>query len=247
MLDNRVAIVTGGARGLGRIFALGLAHEGAKVVIADIIDGSPVANEIAESGGQALAISTDVSAEGSTQSMAQQTLEAFGRIDVLINNAARYVDLKRSPWHEVSVEEWDRTMAVNVRGPFLCSRAVFPSMRERGYGKIINIASDTVFKGAAGITHYITSKAGVIGFTRALAREVGEYGIRVNAVAPAYIPHERDYQQRPEYDARIVVTRCIQQTETPEDVLGTIVFLASAASDFITGQTIPVNGGTTFI
>jgi 3-oxoacyl-[acyl-carrier protein] reductase len=247
MLEGRVAIVTGGARGIGQTYARGLAAEGARVVVADVLDGSAVVGEISDSGGQAIAVRTDVSDETSTLDMARQALDAFGRIDVLINNAARYVDLQRAPWNEVPIDEWDRTMAVNVRGVWLSSRAVFPAMKDQGYGKIINVVSDTVLKGAPGIIHYVTSKAGVIGFTRSLAREVGEHGIRVNAVAPAYIPHERDTRERPEHDVRSVATRCLKWTETPEDVLGTVVFLSSAASDYITGQTILVNGGSMFL
>lgn len=246
-LRGRVAILTGGARGIGRTLAMGLAAEGARVAIVDILDSSHVAKEVVDAGGEAVSIQADVSDETSTLQMAQATLEAFGRIDVLVNNAARYVDLQRSNWNEISVEEWDRTLAINVRGVFLCCRAVYPSMSRQEYGKIINLSSDTIYKGAPGILHYVTSKAAVVGLTRALAREVGPQGIRVNAVAPAFIPHPRDATMRPDHDAMIVAARCLKRTETPEDLVGTITFLASADSDFITGQTIPVNGGTTFV
>ena len=243
-LKDTVIIVTGSARNIGRVYALGLAREGAKVVVADIRDPEPTAQEIRGQGGEALALRVDVTSRQATEEMARRTVERFGRIDGLINNAALFHDLVLKPFYQVEEEEWDRLMSINVKGLFLCAKAVFPQMKAQASGRIINIASNTVFKGTTGFIHYVTSKGAVIGFTRALAREVGEYGINVNAVAPDYIPHEKDDRERPEWDLMIQASRCIKRREVPQDVLGTIIFLCSSDSDFITGQTILVNGGS---
>jgi len=187
-LKDRVVVVTGGGIGIGRAYSLGLAAEGARVVVADIADPKPTVKEIETRGGQALAVECDVSKESETLRMAAEALSRFGRIDVLVNNAAIYAPLQRRSFMEIPVEEWDRVMAVNLRGLFLCARAVFPAMKAQGKGKIINISSGTFFKGIPHFIHYTTSKGGVVGFTRSLARELGEFGIRVNAVAPGLIP-----------------------------------------------------------
>src|SRR5437879_4215369 len=185
-LSDRVVIVTGGARGIGRAYCLGVAAEGARVVVADVADPKPTVADIEARGAQALAVACDVSREADTQRLATETLARFGRIDVLVNNAALYGTLKRRTFMEIPVEEWDRVMAVNLRGLFLCARAVFPAMRAQGKGKIVNISSSTFFKGVPHYIHYTTSKGGVVGFTRSLARELGELGIRVNAIAPGF-------------------------------------------------------------
>jgi NAD(P)-dependent dehydrogenase (short-subunit alcohol dehydrogenase family) len=242
-LKDRVVIVTGAARNIGRVYALGLAREGAKVVAADILDCSDTVGEIEANGGEALSLQVDVSKEEAAKQMAQSAQERFGRIDGLINNAAVYHNLVLKPFYEITEEEWDGLMAVNLKGLFHCSKAVFPYMKEQEYGRILNIASNTVYKGTEGFIHYVTSKAGVLGFTRALARECGSHGINVNAVAPDYIPHARDDQERPQHDVMIQSTRIIQRKEVPSDVVGTIVFLLSADADFITGQSYLVNGG----
>src|SRR5258706_45820 len=182
-LSDRVVIVTGAGRGIGRAYALGLAAEGARVVAADVLDCRPVGTEIETRGGQALAVACDVSREADTQRLATETLARFGRIDALVNNAALYGNLERRPFMEIPVEEWDQVMAVNLRGLFLCSRAVFPAMKAQGKGVIVNISSSTFFKGVPDYIHYTTSKGGVVGFTRSLARELGPHGIRVNAQA----------------------------------------------------------------
>ena len=249
-LDGRVIIVTGGAQGIGKAYCQGLAREGAKVVVADI-DGSLAERTAEELGAaEALPVVTDVSQLDGTERMVKATLDQFGRIDGLVNNAAVFQrpSVKRGPFEEISVEEWDRVMAVNVRGTFLCCRAVLPQMKQQRYGKIINISSGTVFSGAPRFAHYVTSKAAVIGLTRCIAREVGDFNICVNAVAPGLTLSLDDvdeagieiYQQRAQ-------AGCLKRVETPQDVVGTIVFLSSAESDFITGQTIAVNGGTAMI
>jgi len=244
-LRDRVVIVTGGATGIGRAYGVGVAAEGARVVVADLLDAKRVVKEIEARGAQALGIECDVSREADTLRMAQETLARFGRIDVLVNNAAVYGTLKRRPFMEIPVEEWDRVMAVNLRGLFLCARAVFPAMKAQGKGSIINVASGTFFKGVPNYIHYTTSKGGVVGFTRSLARELGDAGIRVNAVAPGFTlsgENEKNISQEGK-DANVRM-RMIKRAEVPADLVGTIVFLASDDSAFITGQTIVVDGGS---
>lgn len=247
-LKDRVAIVTGGARGLGRAYCLGLAGEGARVVVADldIAGAQAVLKEIEERGGQGLALETDVAQQESTLEMARQTGERFGRIDALINNAALYAQLSALPFDKTSIEEWDRVMAVNLRGIFLCCQAVFPWMKRAGRGKIINIASGTVWIGASARIHYTTSKAGAIGFTRALARELGPFNICVNCLTPGLTDTEAARAVQPEtVQDEVAKLRCFKRREVPQDLVGTIIFLCSDESDFITGQTINVDGGMT--
>lgn len=242
-LKGRVVIVTGAARNIGQVYALGLSKEGARVVCADILDSQETVSLIEADGGEAVALNVDVTSVEAVNRMAQAANERFGQIDGLVNNAAMFHDIELKPFFDVSDREWDQLMAVNLKGPFLCSKAVYPYMKERGYGRIINIGSNTAYKGTQGFIHYVTSKAGVVGFTRSLARECGPYGINVNTVAPDYIPHERDDEVRPEHDLMIQKQRIIQRRQMPKDVLGTIIFLLSDDADFITGQTILVNGG----
>lgn len=246
-LKDKVAIVTGGARGLGRAYALRLAKEGAKIVVADILDGEETVNAIAQQGGEAIYIHTDVTSEESTQEMARKTVGRFGRIDILINNAALFATIVKRPFYEIPAKEWDAVMAVNLKGPFLCTKAVYPQMKKQGKGKIINVSSGTFYKGLPHFLHYVVSKGGNVALTRSLAREVGEVGICVNTIAPGYT--ETEYliehpQDPPEVTKAIIATRCIKRPETPEDLAGTIVFLSSDDSDFITGQTIIVDGGS---
>ena len=247
-LKDRVAIVTGTAQGIGRAYALRLAQEGAKVVIADIVDGIGVEQEIASKGGEALALRIDVSEETSTEKMVSQTIARFGKIDILVNNAAIFATIETKPFYEITPQEWDSIMRVNVKGPFLCSKAVYPHMKKQGKGKIINVASGVFFKGLPLFLHYVTSKGGVIAMTRALAREMGDDNICVNAIAPGYTVTEvlqDDSIHDEAFINAVVMSRCFKRDELPEDLTGTIVFLASDDSDFITGQTIVVDGGAT--
>ena len=203
-----------------------------------------MAKEIEAAGGRALAIQTDVADEKSVQTVVDATLEAFGRIDVLINNAAIFSQLGRQTFDEISLEEWEQIMRVNVTGTFLCAKAVTPHMRAAGWGRIINISSSTVPLGLPMFTHYVTSKAAVIGMTRAMARELGPHGITVNAVLPSMIETEVDNPGRTDAVRKMVVDmQCIKRLEVPEDLVGTLLFLASRASDFMTGQSISVDGG----
>ncbi len=245
-LDGRVSIVTGGAQGIGRAYCLGLAAEGSSVVVADLLDGGPVADEIVSNGGDALAVRVDVSDPASTAEMAAAAAERFGRIDALVNNAAYFKQAKRGPFTEIGVDEWDRAFVVNVRGTWLCCRAVHPHMREGGYGKIVNVSSNTPYKGVAGFLHYTASKSAIIGLTRALAREVGGDGIAVNTVAPDFIPDGEMARTRAAEADIVIRQRCFQRTQTPEDMVGIVVFLAGPGSDFITGQSFLVNGGALF-
>jgi NAD(P)-dependent dehydrogenase (short-subunit alcohol dehydrogenase family) len=190
-------------------------------------------------------LAIDVSKEEDTQRMAAQTIQAFGRIDVLVNNAAIFINIQRHPFYEISAEEWDRVSAVNIKGPFLCAKAVFPQMKEQRSGKIINISSSTVFWGTPNFLHYVASKAALIGMTRSLARELGEYGICVTAIAPGLVEHEGQNAPRALSELQLK-ERAIKRLQTPEDLLGTLVFLASPDSDFMTGQTIVVDGGSIF-
>lgn len=246
-LKDKVVIVTGGGQGIGRAYCHALASEGAKVVVADIQEAAAkkVAAEIKEKGGEALAVTVDVTSADQTRAMAETTLKHYGAIDVLVNNAGLYTTIKKKPFTEISEEEWDRVMAVNVKGLFLCVQAVYPAMKKQGRGKIINISSGTVLGGTPYFLHYVTSKAGVIGFTRALARELGADNINVNAITPGLTlsgPHQEGVLT-PEQLADRRKRRCFQRDQYPEDLVGTVIFLSSADSDFMTGQTINVDGG----
>ncbi|HEY1236228.1 MAG TPA: 3-oxoacyl-ACP reductase family protein [Candidatus Binatia bacterium] len=244
-LEGRVAIVTGGARHIGAAYCRRLAQEGAAVVIADILDGEPLAQELRSKGGRALSLRVDVSNEEDTNQMALETVKAFGRIDILVNNAAIFINIQRHPFYEITAEEWDRVSAVNIKGPFLSAKAVFPKMKEQRSGKIINISSSTAYWGTPSFLHYVASKAALIGMTRSLAREVGEFGICVNAIAPGLVEHEGQTAPKALTELQLKA-RSIKRLQTPEDLLGTLVFLGSSDSDFMTGQTIVVDGGSVF-
>ena len=247
-LDDRVIIVAGGAQGIGKAYCQGLTREGAKVVVADVNAEAVevLVQTLGEDGKDALGATVDVSDPAATDEMARATLEHFGQIDGLVNNAAVFLrpSLFRGPFDQIPVEDWDRVMAVNLRGIFLCTRAVVSHMKERGRGKIINISSGVVYAGTPNFAHYVTSKAGVIGFTRSVARELGEYGINVNAIAPGYTlsMDEVDDTIRRK-DQASIASRAMGRSQVPEDLVGTVIFLCSPDSDFITGQTMAVDGG----
>ena len=246
-LVNRVAIVTGAAQGIGATYARALAQEGASVVCVDVLDATGVVDQITEMGGRAVYVHTDVTSRDSVEKMVETTLQAFGRIDVLVNNAAIFGNLALKPFEQIESAEWDKVMSVNVRGSFECARAVSPAMRQQRYGKIINIASGTVFKGTPLFLHYVTSKGAVVAMARCLARELGNDNICVNTLAPG-LTLSANVSANPDWQgsiaAGIVSSRSIKRDQVPGDLTGTLIYLASADSDFVTGQVIVVDGGS---
>ena len=245
-LKDRVIVVTGGAQGIGRAIADGLADEGAKVVIADLGGAEEAAAEL---GGDALGLRVDVSSEADTTALAQAVLDRYGRIDGLVNNAGIYSSLVPQPLEEIDVDEWRRVFDVNVLGMFLATRAVLPAMREQGSGRIVNIASGTPFKGVPYLLHYVASKGAVVAMTKAIAKEVGDTGILVNTVAPGFTMSDgvlANPVQVQKLQEISVKARVIQRDQFPSDVVGAIVFFCSDDSSFITGQALVVDGGAFF-
>ena len=246
-LTGQVAIVTGGGGGLGRAFALALAESGARVAVADVdlAGAATTVAAIAARGGEALALQVDVAAADSVERMAQAVAQRWGRIDMLINNAAIYGSIVRKPFFEITPDEWDALMAVNLKGPWLCARAVFPVMRQSG-GRIVNITSATFYSGSPLWAHYVAAKGGIIGLTRALAREAGDYGIRVNAIAPGFTLTDASLRLIEDAATYGVSRGAIKRAQQTDDLIGALLFFASPASDFVTGQTLVVDGGRQF-
>jgi 3-oxoacyl-[acyl-carrier protein] reductase len=247
-LEKKVAVITGSARGMGRVFALRFAKEGARLTICDVLDCAPLAEEIKAIGGEVLALRIDVASEKDTAEMAKKTAQRFGRIDILVNNAAVIggIEVKDfvKPVEQLLAADWDRMLAVNVKGLFLCCKAVIPYMKKQGKGKIINIASTTAFTGVPLFLHYSTSKGGVVTMTRGLARTLGDFNINVNAVAPGLVMTEAMQAAISKEEAkRVVETQLIKKSIKPEDIAAAVVFLASDEADMITGQTLSVNAG----
>jgi NAD(P)-dependent dehydrogenase (short-subunit alcohol dehydrogenase family) len=239
-LEGKVAIVTGAGRGIGRAYCLAFAKEGAHIVAVDVTDTTPTKTAVEAFGVRSLAVKADVSREDETLRMAQETIDAFGRIDVLISNAAISPE---QPLEEITFADWRKVLSVDLDGVFLCAKAVVPQMKKQKSGRIINIASSTVFMSFPNLTHYITAKAGVIGMTRALATELGDYGILVNAISPGLTQTERTETVPDEIWAMQVAMQSVKRRESPEDLVGMAVFLASDDAAFITGQTLSVCGG----
>jgi len=249
-LNEKVAIITGSGRGIGRAYAMRFAEEGAKVVLADIIveNTRKVAAEIKDNGGCALPLETDVSSESSTLEMANKAIEHFGRIDILVNNAAIFYGIETRNWDLWKPEEWDQMFSVNVKGIWLCIKAVVPHMIRQRKGKIINISSSTAKKGFHTLLPYTCSKGAVTVLTMSMARPLGQYNININTISPGYTMSEASIERpgKPAgLDEALAKSRCLQRAEKPEDLVGTAVFLASEDSDFITGQTVAVDGGET--
>jgi NAD(P)-dependent dehydrogenase (short-subunit alcohol dehydrogenase family) len=246
-LTGKVAVITGAAQGLGANFALALAKEGAAVVVGDLASTATTCAEVAAAGGQAQGAALDVTDIKSVQSLMALAMQRFGRLDILVNNAAISGTLKLKPLVEVSSEEWERVMTVNVRGTFECIKAAVPKMKAAGYGKIINLASGTAIKGSPGLPHYVASKGAIISLTRAAAREFGVDGIRVNALAPGLTMSEgmrRNSSWSGEVVANNIASRALKREAVPDDLVGALIFLASPMSDFMSGQTLSVDGGS---
>jgi 3-oxoacyl-[acyl-carrier protein] reductase len=247
-LVDRVAVVTGAGHGIGKAYARRLAQEGARVVIAELdgAAGEAAADELRRGELEVIAVQTDVADEVSCQRMVDQTVAAYGKLDILVNNAAIFVTIpmSRSTFDQIDPDEWDRLMKVNLKGTWLACRAAVPVMRRNGYGKIINISSGTAFKGAPTRIHYVTTKAGITGFTRTLARELGRDGITVNCIAPGSTLSEADPDEATlRFRESAIQERAIPRVQKPEDLVGAMAFFASPDSDFVTGQTLLVDGG----
>ncbi len=246
---DKVAIVTGAETGIGKAIAERLAGEGAAVVLADIADAEPVARAIREQGGRSLAVRTDVAEEVSVNAMVARTLAEFGRVDVLVNNAAIAAKIQLRPFEQISVAEWRRMQDVNAMGPFLCTRAVAPHMRKQQSGRIVNITSGTAFKGAPFMLDYVASKGALMTMTRALARELGKDMVTVNAVSPGYTLSEGNLANKEflaSYREAAINTRALPRDGWPADIVGAVAFLASDDAGFVSGQILAVDGGSVY-
>lgn len=248
-VEGRVVIVTGGGTGIGRAYAKHFAANGAIPVIAEINGqaGSSVAAEIEADGGRALAVQTDVADEDSVAEMIARAMDAYGRIDILINNAAIFSTITRSRFEDISREDWTKVLDVNVIGSWICAKLVVPHMEAGGYGRIINISSSTVPVGLPLLMHYVTSKAAVVGMTRCMASELGERGITCNAILPGMTESEVDYVGRTEQSVPAILgMQKIKRVEETGDLVGMALYLASPASGFMTGQSLIVDGGMAY-
>ena len=247
--SEKVAIVTGGAMGIGHAIVQALLAEGAKVVIADRDGAAEAATALDNAQDSVVGVPCDVSSQADTESMADTALQAFGRIDVLVNNAGIYSSLEMMPFEDLSVDAWRQVLDVNVIGQAMATRAVAPAMRRQGGGSIVNLSSGTPFKGVPFMLHYVASKGAVNAMTKALAKELGAAGIRVNGVAPGFTlsdgvlenPHQLEKLQDISRQARV-----IQRDQHPEDIVGAVIYFASQDSAFVTGQTLVVDGGAYF-
>ncbi len=245
-LEGKAAIVTGAAQGIGASYAKALASEGAKVCVSDILDTASTVEAIRAAGGEAIGMTTDVTDLAACEKMVAETVAAFGAADILVTNAALFAALQRRSFLDIGGEEWDRVMAINTRGVFNCVKAAAPEMKKKGYGKIINISSSTIYSGVPLMLHYVASKGAVDAMTKALARELGGDGIRVNTIAPGFTMSDQIEAQRDklEFYVNLSLTgRAVKREQVPADLIGALIFLASPESDFVTGQAIVVDGG----
>src|ERR1044072_8483495 len=229
--ENKSVIITGGGGKIGKAYAIGFAKEGARVALPDIASADHVVKAIRDMGGTAISMACDVSDEKSVKSMIDEVAKQFGSVDVLVNNAAYFMNVKKSPFWEMEVDEFDKAMAVNVRGSWLCAKAAFPYMKQQGRGKIINISSGTALHGGQKYIHYLISKGALIGMTRAMARELGDYNICVNTVSPGFVVTEGRAVD-PAFEKQRNQQRSLKRTQVENDVVGTVLFLESSDRDF---------------
>ncbi|MGB5246210.1 MAG: SDR family oxidoreductase [Woeseia sp.] len=244
-MDGKVAVVTGAAQGIGQAYAAAIAAEGGRVIVSDIADTSAAVRAITDAGGKALGLNVDVTSDESLQAMVTAAEKEFGPIEVLINNASIFASLTLKPFTEITNDEWDTVMRVNARGPMQAAKAVLPSMQKVGRGKIINISSGTALRGAPGFLHYVSSKGAIIAQTRAMSREVAKHNVQVNSIIVGLTESEgvKEHKQLAAAKAPTLAMRAIQREMLPADLIGTIMFLATEDSDFITGQSVNVDGG----
>ena len=243
---DKSVIITGGGGKIAKAYATAFAREGAKLSLPDIASADHMVKAIKDMGGTAISMACDVSNEQSVKAMVDETVKQFGAVDILINNAAYFMNVWKGAFWEMSVEEFDKAMAVNVRGSWLCAKAVVPHMQKQKQGKIINISSNVALTGNPNYIHYVTSKGAIVAMTRAMARELGEWNICVNTVSPGFVVTE-GRQVDPEYEKIRAQQRSLKRTQVENDLVGTVMFLSSAESDFMTGQLLNVDGGYHFV
>ncbi|MDP6484348.1 MAG: SDR family oxidoreductase [Nitrospinota bacterium] len=242
-VEGKVAFVTGGAQGIGWVYAQGLAKEGAKVVVNDVLDCQGPANQLKEDGAEAIGIKGDITDPSAMEAAVKKTVDAFGSLDILLNNAALYATIERGSMFDISLEDWDRVLKVNILGQVVVTKAAARRMKEQKSGKIVNIASAVHDTGIPAFIHYTASKSAVIGMTRAMARELGPDGITVNSISPGYVDITSNEGLPAARHEDNVKLRCVKRNQYPEDLVGTMIYLASSGSDFVTGQNIIVDGG----
>ena len=243
LLEGRTIIVTGAATGIGQAFAVGCGEQGANVVAADMNPSEETVAKVEAAGGTAIAVEVDVSDDASTRAMADAALERFGRIDGLVNNAAYFREVRLTPFEEIDPAIWDRIFAVNVKGVWLCCKAVLPAMREQGTGSIVNIASVVAVAGQPGYLHYVATKGSVLSMTKGLAKEVGAHGVRVNVIAPGFVITGATQNRPVEWQQSFLKARALSREQKPDDLVGTALYLLSDLAGFVSGQTIVVDGG----
>lgn len=243
LLPEQTIIVTGAATGIGQAFALGAAAQGAHVVVADMNGAEETMDLITQAGGRCTYAKVDVSDDASVKAMAEAAIKATGRIDGLINNAAYFREVKLTPFEELDPAVWDRIFQVNVKGVWLCCKAVMPAMRERGKGSIVNIASVVAVAGQPGYLHYVATKGAVLSMTKGLAKEGGKDGVRCNVIAPGFVITDATRNRPIEWQQSFLKARAISREQRPDDLVGTAVYLLSDLAGFVSGQTIVVDGG----
>lgn len=243
LLQDRTIIVTGAAAGIGQAFALHHAQNGARVVVADMGPADETMALLEKGGHEALYVKVDVADQASVERMAADTIARFGAIDGLVNNAAYFREVKLTPFEDIDPAQWDRIFAVNVKGVWQCCKAVLPQMKQQGSGAIVNIASVVAIAGQPGYLQYVATKGAVLSMTKGLAKEAGKHGIRVNCVAPGFVLTEATANRPDEWKQSFLKARALSREQRPVDLVGTATYLLSDLSDFVTGQTIVVDGG----